>query len=54
MVREGDGQGQVGLDCALHSVLISIQLDRLRAWGILGRKQKPCPYPIWGAPVSEW
>lgn len=48
------GQRQVGLESALHSVLIGAQLDRLGDQGILGEKPKPRPYPIWGAPVSEW
>lgn len=48
------GQRQVGLESALHSVLIGAQLDRLGDQGILGEKPKPRPFPIWGAPVSEW
>lgn len=43
--RARDGQRQVGLDGALHCVLTRAQLDRLREWGILGRKQAtPIPY----------
>lgn len=45
--EEGNGQRQVGLDSALHSVLTRAQLDRL---GDSGKETEAMPIPYLGCP----